>query len=130
MAELRIVVWQFVRIMVQLETEVTRRKQGRRQAPAGSVYHDWQEAWEELDVKLTELGKNNVQAYAALMMEQEVVLECRNQGQIDEVVRTVDRVIKRLGDLIGRKAGKIKDLNFELKEMKVLRQELLGLSES
>ncbi|MEQ8248685.1 MAG: hypothetical protein RID42_13500 [Alphaproteobacteria bacterium] len=130
MTELRIVVWQFVRIMVQMETEVTRRKQGRRQAPAGSVYHDWREAWEELDAKLTELGKNNVQAYATLMMDQEVVLACRNQGQIDEVVRTVDRVIKRLGDLITRKAGKIKDLNFELKEMKVLRQELLGLSES
>lgn len=130
MTELRIVVWQFVRIMVQMETEVTRRKQGRRQAPAGSVYHDWREAWEELDAKLTELGKNNVQAYATLMMDQEVVLACRNQGQIDEVVRTVDRVIKRLGDLITRKAGKIKDLNFELKEMKVLRQELLGLSGS
>ena len=130
MTELRIVVWQFVRIMVQMETEVTRRKQGRRQAPAGSVYHDWREAWEELDSKLTELGKNNVQAYATLMMDQEVVLACRNQGQIDEVVRTVDRVIKRLGDLITRKAGKIKDLNFELKEMKVLRQELLGLSGS
>jgi len=130
MTELRIVVWQFVRIMVQLETEVTRRKPGRRQAPAGSVYHDWQEAWDELDAKLTELGKNNVKAYAALMMDQEVVLECRNPMQIEEVVRTVDRVIKRLGDLISRKEGKIKDLNFELREMKLLRQELVGSSEA
>ena len=128
MTELRVVVWQFVRIMVQLETESARRKPGRREAPSGSVYHDWREAWDELDAKLTDLGKRNARAYAALMMDQEVVVECRNRAQIDEVALTVDRVIKRLGDLISRKEGKVKDLSFELKEMKVLRQELNGLS--
>ena len=62
MIQLRIVVWQFVRIMVQLEAEAGRRK--RR----ASVYDDWREAWEELDARLTDLGKKDVAAYSNLMM--------------------------------------------------------------
>ncbi len=118
MTELRIVVWQFVRIMVQLETEASRRKRG------ASVYRDWREAWEELDARLADLGKSDVAAYSNLMMDQEVVVACRNQAQLDEVMSAVDRVIKRLGDEINRKQGKLKDLRFELREMKTLRQEL------
>jgi len=116
--ELRIVVWQFVRIMVQLEAEAGRRK--RR----ASVYDDWREAWEELDARLTDLGKKDVAAYSNLMMEQEVVVACRSQAQLEEVQRAVERVVKRLGDLIDRKQGKMKDLRFELREMKSLRREL------
>jgi len=122
MTELRIVVWQFVRIMVQLETEASRSRQkggGRR-----GLYASWRDAWQELDTKLTELGKTDHRAYSNLMMDQEVVLECATAADLADLVQTVDRVIKRLGDMITRKQGKVKDLRFELREMKTLRQEL------
>ena len=123
MTEIRVVVWQFVRIMVQLETESTRRKP--RTGGGGSpVYESWRDAWEELDTKLTELGKRDHRAYSNLMMDQEVVLECANAADLAEVLQTVDRVIKRLGDMITRKQGKVKDLRFEVRDLKTLRQEL------
>lgn len=123
MTEIRIVVWQFVRIMVQLETESARRKP-RGGAAKNSLYESWREAWEELDTKLTDLGKRDHRAYSNLMMDQEVVLECATAADLAEVVQTVDRIIKRLGDMITRKQGKVKDLRFEVREMKTLRQEL------
>ena len=63
--EMRITVWQFVRIMVALE--------GRR--PRAEVYENWKGAWQELDAELTRLGKSDHAAYSDLMMNQEVVLE-------------------------------------------------------
>ena len=126
MTEIRVVVWQFVRIMVQLETESTRRKP-RSGGVRASVYESWREAWEELDTKLTELGKRDHRAYSNLMMDQEVVLECANATDLAEVLQTVDRVIKRLGDMITRKQGKLKDLRFEVRDLKTLRQELQAM---
>jgi hypothetical protein len=123
MTEIRIVVWQFVRIMVQLETEASRRRP-KGGGGRSSLFESWREAWEELDAKLTDLGKRDHRAYSNLMMDQEVVLECASAGDLAELVQTVDRVIKRLGDMISRKQGKVKDLRFELREMKTLRQEL------
>ena len=126
MTEIRIVVWQFVRIMVQLETEASRRRsKGDRRSV---LYRNWQDAWDELDAKLTELGKRDHRAYSNLMMDQEVVLECASREDLTEVIETVDRVIKRLGDMISRKQGKTKDLRFEQREMKTLRQELEALA--
>jgi hypothetical protein len=58
------------------------------------------------------------------MMDQEVVLECTNAADLAEVLQTVDRVIKRLGDMITRKQGKVKDMRFEGRDLKTLRQEL------
>jgi hypothetical protein len=122
MIEIRIVVWQFVRIMVQLETEASRRRsKGDRRSV---LYRNWQDPWEELDAKLTELGKRDHRGYSNLMMDQEVVLECASRDDLTELIETVDRVIKRLGDMISRKQGKTKDLRFEQREMKTLRQEL------
>ena len=123
MTEIRVVVWQFVRIMVQLETESTRRKPST-EGRGSSVYENWRDAWEELDNKLTDLGKRDHRAYSNLMMDQEVVLECANAADLAEVLQTVDRVIKRLGDMITRKQGKVKDLRFEVRDLKTLRQEL------
>jgi hypothetical protein len=129
MTEIRIVVWQFVRIMVQLETEAARRKP-RDRGGKSSLFESWREAWEELDTKLTDLGKRDHKAYSNLMMDQEVVLECASAADLAEVVVTVDRIIKRLGDMISRKQGKVKDLRFELREMKTLYQELEAMHAS
>ena len=126
MTEIRVVVWQFVRIMVQLETESTRRKPST-EGRGSSVYENWRDAWEELDNKLTDLGKRDHRAYSNLMMDQEVVLECANATDLAEVLQTVDRVIKRLGDMITRKQGKLKDLRFEVRDLKTLRQELQAM---
>ena len=67
--ELRIPVWQFVRIMVHLEGD-----SGRGKSKGESVYGDWLDAWTELDAHLTKLGKTNADGFADLMMEQEVLV--------------------------------------------------------
>ncbi len=90
--ELRLVVWQFVRIMVQLET--ASRARGRQSAP--SLYGAWRPAWQEIDRRLTQLGKTDSAGFSDLMMEQEVVLKCRDRAQLNETIRTVDNIINQL----------------------------------
>lgn len=125
--KLEIGVWQFVRIMVELEGRATRRK-GRRPAAKGrpSVYDDWREAWDELDGRLTELGARDQAAYADLMMSQDVVVNCHGAGQLEEVRDALGRIIETMKAEIDRGAprGRLKDLRFESRELQGLRQDL------
>jgi hypothetical protein len=89
--ELRIPVWQFVRIMVHLEGD-----SGRGKSKGESVYGDWLDAWTELDAHLTKLGKTNADGFADLMMEQEVLVVCRGQARLAELRRTIDTVARRM----------------------------------
>ena len=81
--KLEIGVWQFVRIMVELEAR-SRRSKNRRPAAKGraTVYDDWREAWEELDNRLSELGGRDQEAYADLMMNQNVVVKVGGCGMV------------------------------------------------
>ena len=90
--ELRIVVWQFVRIMVQLETVA----RARGQAKAPTVYGDWRPAWTEVDRTLTRLGESDAEAFSDLMMNQEVVLRTRDRSQMNEVTRAIENVVNQL----------------------------------
>ena len=78
--ELRIPVWQFVRIMVELEGRASSKR-----PRGGSVYTDWRDAWAELDARLSDLGERDAAAFANLMMEQEVVVTCRPQARVSEL---------------------------------------------
>ena len=60
---LRLAVWQFVRIMVQLET--SSRARGHKNAP--TLYSYWRPAWQEIDNRLTETGKSDANAFSDLI---------------------------------------------------------------
>lgn len=124
---LEIGVWQFVRIMVELEGRAARRK-GRRSAAKGrpAVYDDWREAWDELDSRLTELGERDQDGYADLMMNQNVVVKCHGAAQLEEVSGALGRIIETMKAEIDRGGprGRLKDLRFESRELQGLRQDL------
>jgi hypothetical protein len=115
--ELRITVWQFVRIMVSLED--------RRKRPL--VYDDWKAAWHELDGELTRLGHDDQVAYSDLMMNQEVVLEFSNDKRRGEIRAALERVMQRMKrELRVAKSGKEerRSLKFELDELSELHRTL------
>lgn len=127
--ELRLVVWQFVRIMVQLET--ASRARGRKSAP--SLYGAWRPAWQEIDRRLTQLGKTDTAGFSDLMMEQEVVLKCRDRAQLNETIRTVDNIINQLKASAKKTSGDVRaatDLRFERTEMETLGRHLRKLVKS
>lgn len=117
--KLEISVWQFVRIMVELEAAAVRVKDGRRP----TAYDDWREAWEELDNRLTDLAARDHAAYGDLMMNKDVVVKCRGETQRREVVQALDRVIKTMKSEIrrGGKRQRLEDLRFESRELRGLR---------
>ncbi|MDA0231374.1 MAG: hypothetical protein O3B21_14460 [Proteobacteria bacterium] len=115
--EMRISVWQFVRIMVALE--------GRRPRP--SVYAAWEGAWRELDTELTKLGRTDHAAYSDLMMNQEVVLELgsdKHRGEVIAVLRRITQDMKRQLRVASGGAADRRSLKFELAELGELNRSL------
>ena len=127
--ELRLAVWQFVRVMVQLEA--ASRARGRQSAP--SLYGAWRPAWQEIDRRLTEVGKTDAAAFSELMMEQEVVLQCRNRAQMNELTRTLENVVNQLKAETKAASGdarRLTDLRFERTELETLGRRLRKLAKS
>ena len=115
--EMRIAVWQFVRIMVALE--------GRRARP--SVYAAWEGAWRELDAELTKLGRTDHATFSDLMMNQEVVLELSSDKHRREVITALRRIIqdmKRQLRVASNGAADRRSLKFELVELGELNKTL------
>ncbi|MEK9706667.1 MAG: hypothetical protein VW618_02480 [Alphaproteobacteria bacterium] len=124
--ELRLLVWQFVRIMVQLEN--VSRVRGDKRGP--SIYREWRTAWVEVDRTLDRLGKTDADAFSDLMMNQEVVLRCHDRTQINEVTRTAENVVAQLDELLRDARGdgqREEDLKYERREMKALVRQLRNL---
>ncbi|MCP5367921.1 MAG: hypothetical protein H6907_12560 [Hyphomicrobiales bacterium] len=106
-------VWQFVRVMDALEA-------GRR--PKGSVYAAWAEVWSELDRRLAALAGSDPDAYAELMMDRQVTVDCA-PAQVAEVATAVEGVIRRLDRELRAKPTDrhLRDsLRFEKREMEDL----------
>ena len=115
--EMRITVWQFVRIMVALE--------GRRARPI--VYAAWEGAWRELDAELTKLGRTDHAAYSDLMMNQEVVLELGSDKHRGEVIAALRRIMQDMKQQLRGGSGGAADrrsLKFELAELGELNKTL------
>ena len=116
MFEIDMTVWQFVRIMVELE-----RRKSRSLA-----YKLWQGAWEELDGRLDALrAANNTDEFSNLMMNQEVSLQAE-KIHIQEAAEAADRVVSVLGKTLKKtKEPKSKDdLMFEQAELAELKNRL------
>jgi hypothetical protein len=110
-------VWQFVRIMVQLEAT----------AKGGAAWSAWREAWEELDAKLVSLRHRDPRAFGELMMAQQVVLPLQRRGQLAEVSMAVQAVLTNLDASIGDRkldGQRRTDLRFERSEMADLAETL------
>ena len=117
--ELRIVVWEFVRIMVQLEKS-TKSKNHKNSL---SIYHAWLPAWHEIDDRLTESGKKDASEFSELMMEKEVLLQCRSNKQLNELYRVLENVINQLKvetRLASGNAEKLTSLRYEKSELETL----------
>ncbi len=112
MIEIEIPVWQFVRLMVELEEH----------APASEAYAAWAESWNELDKRLDELRRQDHESYADLMMNQEVVIEA-DKVRLEQAVKALGRVVKALAKAQKKeKDAAVKDdLLFEQGELQELQ---------
>ena len=116
MIEFEMTVWQFVRIMVELE-----RRKSRSLA-----YKLWQGAWEELDARLEHLNSSNKSdEYSNLMMNQEVALQAE-KVHVQEAAEAAERVVSVIGKTLKKtRDTKMKDdLLFEQGELSELQNRL------
>ncbi|MBT3701621.1 MAG: hypothetical protein HOE62_08140 [Alphaproteobacteria bacterium] len=116
MIEIDLTVWQFVRIMVELE-----RRKSRSLA-----YKLWQGAWEELDGRLDALrAGNKMDEFSNLMMNQEVSLQAE-KIHLTEAAEAAERVISVIGKTLSKtRDTKAKDeLMFEQAELSEVNNRL------
>ena len=113
---LRLDVWQFVRLMVALEA-----------MPEGAAMRAWGDAWREIDERLARLGRADTAAFAALMMDEEVVLPAPGARVLDEALRALRRVDRELGAALaqgGLDAQRRAALEFERRGLRERRDAL------
>jgi|GEM_PF-303714 hypothetical protein len=128
-SDLTLDVWQFVRLMVQMEETLN----GSGSAQGGgsglkALYDLWEDLWVDLDAQLLDLGKRDPETFADMMMEQEVVLENPPAGAralaADELAKVVDalkRQLTRTDDPL-----QVEDLSFERDELSETIRTLRG----
>ena len=115
--ELGLTIWQFVRVMVELEGS------GKRSL----LYKSWETVWREVDPQLCRLSKEDHKAYSDLMMNQEVVLKIEKSRFWSEIRTTLLRVIKDIDDelkFIKQNDPRREDLLFERRELGNLCQSI------
>ena len=115
--ELGLTIWQFVRVMVELEGS------GKRSL----LYKSWETVWREVDAQLCRLSKEDHKAYSDLMMNQEVVLKIEKSRFWSEIRTTLSRVIKDIDDelkFIKQNDPRREDLLFERRELGNLCQSI------
>lgn len=117
--ELRLVIWQFVRTMVELENS------GKRSL----LYCSWEKEWMEIDKQLYQLSNEDHKAYADLMMNQEVVLKVENVkfwSEIRDALMRVNKNIDRELKVIKQNDPRREDLMFERRELRNLCENVVG----
>lgn len=125
MAELRFTVWQFVRLMVQMEETL----KAREDAALRLLWQDWDDIWLDLDARLETLGREKPDAFADLMMNQEVVITDASTGQIALAVREIERVAAAMRARLKRERDPEakRDLTFEAAELEDLAKDFRRL---
>jgi hypothetical protein len=119
--KLTFVVWQFVRVMVQLE------KTGSK----SHAYRAWRDQWKKLDRRLDRLGKGNRAAFSTLMMTEEVVIDKVTAAELSDVRRALDTVIRQINTDIQTSEPEdelLGGLEFELTELAALRDEVRAMA--
>ncbi len=123
MTEFKIRVWEFVRVMVRLESVPARRskKSGK------SFYLAHREAWAKLDRRLGRLAESDAGAFSNLMMNQNVATAIETPDQVREVSGALDGVVAEMNREIakgGEDAELLVNLENEIKELRALKRRL------
>lgn len=118
MSDLTLDVWQFVRLMVGMEETLSAHSGGKGSATK-ALYDKWEDVWVDLDAQLVDLGKHDLEKFANLMMEQEVVLEDVLPGERDIVIREMENVLRQIKARLAQTddPGDVEDLSFERDEI-------------
>ena len=91
MTEIAFTVWEFVRIMVRLETVAATAPSGAQAA----LLAEWREVWSELDAELGVLGEEDPEAMQALMLDHDLRIACP-AGLMPPLMQTVAEVIAEM----------------------------------
>lgn len=118
--EIRFTVWQFVRLMVHLEDNMVGQ-------PAQAVLlKAWNAIWQPLDQQLAKLAQDDFDAYSALMMDQDVIIDDATAEQaqtaqmaIEQIMAVMDKAIATDDDL-----EQLQNLKFERRELRQLARKL------
>ena len=126
MHELRFTVWQFVRLMVQLEKTVETDKTG----PVKTLYDGWEDIWVDLDAQLVDLGKHDPEAFADLMMDQEVVCNDVSKDDCGVVVEQLKLAVEEIKNLLTKTDAQeeVEDLSFERDELQSLMKDIKAIA--
>ena len=119
--KLTFVVWQFVRVMVQLERTGTKSQ----------AYRAWRDQWKKLDRRLDRLGKGNRAGFSKLMMTEEVVIDKVTTAELSDVRRALDTVIRQINTDIQKCDPEDEQqggLEFELTDLAALRDEVRAMA--
>lgn len=118
MADLTLDVWQFVRLMVGME-ESLKAHGGGRGTQLKALYDRWEDIWVDLDARLVDLGREDPDGFADLMMEQEVVLEEVSPAERALVRAELEKVVAQIKSTLSRTddPGEVEDLSFERDEL-------------
>lgn len=122
--EIRVTVWQFVRLMVHLE-------EGAGHSPAETALLDaWRDVWRPLDQELGELAERDFEAYSELMMDQDVIIEDATADQAHAAAKTLGRVMDDMDAAIeaGGDPAHLQNLKFERRELRQLARKLERIS--
>ncbi len=125
--EIRFIVWQFVRLMVQLEETV----EAGRAPEEKKLYDSWEDIWVDLDAKLIDLGAKNPEKFAELMMDQEVVSDLTSSEagvvaiQLQAVLKDIIEKLKHTDE-----EEDVADLSFERDELSLLINELKSVQQN
>jgi len=113
--DLRLTVWQFVRLMVQVDETLSARPN-----PAVKEIKDtWDDIWLDIDARLEELGRKDPDGFATMMMDQEVVLTGMTPGLQKAIAGELAQVVRAMQQT--RRSSKDQqakdDLTFEIQEL-------------
>jgi len=120
MSEVRFTVWQFVRLMVYLEDHAGGN------ADQAALLSAWSDVWTRLDKDLARLAESDMDAYAEMMMDQEVVIEDATAPLIAAAKTALEAVTVDMGKAIqaGGEKKLIDSLMFESRELAQLTKKL------
>jgi len=119
--ELRFTIWQFVRLMVHIEDS-----QNRASKDQAALLDEWAEIWAPLDLELARLAESDPQAYAEMMMDQELVIEDATAKQTATTNATLQAVMADMDAAIAKGGDEdlIDSLKFERRELRQFTRRL------
>jgi hypothetical protein len=123
--ELRFTVWQFVRLMVHLESH------------PDAQFDAWKDVWETLDADLGTLSTQDNEAFSDMMMNQDVVIEDATKAQalaaqtaLSAVMGEIETAITEAAEATEQDSEHLQGLKFERRELRQLARKLGRMAEA